>query len=175
MSKNSDRLKRFAAYSEGHSFEEFADALMEDHTKHDHLGFAAHAKDEAKAATKRGDFDAAWGFYHEQKSHYMQYANSLDYSARQALALDAVVHENLANLLRLEGSHADALAHVIYWVSASSRRPSSKQSDKIRIYFGRCKLHNTQLKEVLAFARSHAADPDLREIQIQVSEWQDRG
>lgn len=148
---------------------------MEDHTKHDHLGFAAHAKDEAKAATKRGDFDAAWGFYHEQKSHYMQHANRFDFNNRQALALDAVVHESLANLLRLEGRHADALTHVIYWLSASPHRSSTKQADKLRIYFDRCKLKNTQLKEVQAFVRSHAADPDPREIQIQVSEWQDRG
>ena len=76
-------------------FEDYAQKVMADFQKNDFLGKAAEAGHKAKAAVKDKQYDKAWGFYHEQKSFYMQHANRSGFTAKQALALDASVHEDI--------------------------------------------------------------------------------
>lgn len=81
----------------------------------DYLYLAAEAGRDAKAAAKAGNFDTAWGLFHDQKQIYLQYAQHQGWGARQTLALDSSVHEDLADLLRLEKRHREAFPHILYW------------------------------------------------------------
>ncbi|MBU2970781.1 hypothetical protein KO527_15625 [Pseudoalteromonas sp. C2R02] len=96
---------------------------IEEMVKRDHLGKEAKAGHKAKDAIKNKKYDEAWGFLHEQKLQYMEHANISGFNVEQTLALDADVHENLANVLRLENKHKDALIHIVYWVTAQNHRP----------------------------------------------------
>ncbi len=141
----------------------------------DCLGPAAQTGHDAKAAVRAGDFDKAWGLYHEQKRLYLQHANQFKWGVRDTLSLDACVHENLADILRLEKRHHDALIHILYWVIAQAHRPIKRHEQKIRAYFNRCKLKNTTLEDVMAFVSSSTEPPDFRAIQGVVQEWVAKG
>lgn len=78
------------------------------------MGKAAEAGQKAKDAKRTKEYDKAWGLYHEQKMLYMQHANRSDFTNRQVLALDSQVHEDLANILRVEKKNDNALTHILY-------------------------------------------------------------
>ena len=137
----------------------------------DHLGPAAEAGHAAKAAVKEKRFDDAWGLYHLQKSHYHQHASQFEFSARQVLALDASVSEQLANVLRLEGRHPLALTHILYWVIAQKDSPKKRHLTKLKAYFGRCKFARRTLLEVLHYIDS-AQFADFAQIQMDVTGWE---
>lgn len=98
----------------------------------------------------------------------MCHAQSQGWSARHTLVLDASVHEDLANILRLEKRHKDALANIIYWVAASRHRPIKKNADKLRVYFNRCKLKNTTLEDVETYLSRRKGSASYSAIQKQV-------
>lgn len=137
----------------------------------DYLGKAAQAEECGLAAVKRGDYDAAWKHFHEQKQHYLGHASQSEFTKAQTFALDASVSEHLANILRLEGKHQEAFAHIVYWVATSPRR-TKNQEKKLTTYFKRAKCskaHNEDLESFLAQARK---SPNLRQIQNKIQEWQ---
>lgn len=140
-------------------------------TATDYLGQAAVAGRNAKEAAKAGEFDKAWGLFHEQKQLYLCHAQSQGWSARHTLALDASIHEDLANILRLEKRHKDALADIVYWVAANRHRPIKKHADKLRTYFNRCKLKNTTLEDVEAYLSRRKGHASYTAIQKQVRRW----
>lgn len=123
---------------------------------HNHLGEAAVARGEALQAIRDGEHDKAWGLLHDVKSHYLQHANWYGMTARQTLALDASVHKHLANILRKEGKHHDAMVHVLYWLGAPEGRLNKSESAKFRAYFNRCKL------APVTFEQAHAALTDVK-------------
>lgn len=139
---------------------------------HNHLGKAAVARGEALQAIREGEHDKAWGLLHEVKSHYLQHANRYGMTVRQALALDASVHKNFANILRKEGKHDQALVHLLYWLSRDDGELSKYESEKFRAYFNRCKLapvtleqaHDTltDLKSSPSFERAQEAFSKLK-------------
>ncbi len=141
----------------------------------DYLGLAAQAGGKAGLAVKAGEFDSAWFFYHEQKSLYLQHAANGDWSARDTLTLDASVHENLADVLRLQKRHHEALPHIIYWISASRHRPIKRHTEKLRAYFNRCKLTSTTLEEVEAYLSSRRGLASFPALQKQVKRWTQKG
>ena len=143
--------------------------------REDYLARAAQAGHEAKAAVKAKEFDKAWGLYHEQKSLYLRHAQRCNFTKHQILALDSEVHENLANILRLEGKHEDAFIHILYWVIAQAQRPIKRHEQKLAAYFKRCKYENTDMEEVLRFTRSDIATPDYLAARSKVAEWSARG
>jgi hypothetical protein len=124
---------------------------------------------------KEGRHDDAWGHYHDQKSIYMQYANSYGMTASEALALDSTVHVGLANILRLEKRDREALAHILYVVVAQGTRASKADAQKLSTYFKRCKLQNTDIAEVSKFASSKRSGADFLSAQSKVKEWIERG
>lgn len=116
-----DFLKKKAAPAEAdETFDEFAARLQADFAKNDYLGKAAVAGSKAQEAVASGEFDIAWGLYHDQKQHYLQHASRCGFTKAQVLALDASVSQPMANILRLENKHYDALVHIVYWLAASS-------------------------------------------------------
>jgi len=137
----------------------------------DYLGKAAVAGDKAKKALQAGDFDKAWKLYHEQKQHYAGHAKRSEFTPAQALALDGSVGESLANVLRLEGKHEEALAHLIYCLATASR-PSKSQEKKLGAYLNRAKLESVTIGDILELTNRMRKRPDFRAIQIAIANWQ---
>lgn len=145
--------------------EAFAESAMEDY-----LSPAAEAGAEAARAVKAGEYDKAWAAYQEQKMLYMQHAEQSEFTGRQTIALDSSVHKGMANVLRLEKRHPDALAHVLYW-AIGSQMPIKRCEAKVRAYLNRCKLKNTSLDDVLTFVASRTRVTSLALIQRQIKAW----
>lgn len=158
-----------------HEFDNYAKKVMEEFQQNDFLGKAAEAGHKAKAAVKSKQYDEAWRFYHDQKSFYMQHANRYGHTAKQVLALDASVHEEMANILRLENKHEDALVYIVYWVLAGVDRPIKRHQQKLQSYFNRCKFQNTQLAGAEKIIASNAKLPEFTLARSIVTEWVSRG
>jgi hypothetical protein len=151
-------------------FQEHQKRAIEESKKHDYLGFAATAKDKALAAVEAKQYDKAWKFFHDQKLHYMKHAARSQFTRLQVLALDACVSEHLANILRLQGKHQDALVHALYWVAASPRR-TKVQDKKLPAYFNRAKLKDVDYLAVEELLKLAQSNPELPTIQQHVKKW----
>jgi|GEM_PF-1777085 len=136
----------------------------------DYLGMAAEAGHKAKAATEAGDFDGAWRLYHEQKAHYAGHAHRSEFTKAQAIALEGSVHRNLANLLRLEARHREALVHFLYYYASSPRRTKTDEK-QISTYVNRAKI-GSSIDDVQKFIDGLGPIPNLRAIQIECTRWQ---
>lgn len=137
----------------------------------DHLGEAAAAKKAAKQAIKDRRLDDAWRLLHEQQDHYLRHASRQGFTRRQTLALAGSIHEDLANILRLEGRHDQALASIMY-LAATTTPPAPKAiKKKLETYFARCKFKRTGKDKLTLFMRALRGDPDLRAAQAVVEEW----
>lgn len=171
-----DFLKKKAAppVEAEESFEEFAARLQADFSKNDHLGKAAIAGSKAQEAVASGQFDVAWGFYQDQKQHYLQHASRCGFTKAQLLALDASVSEPMANILRLENRHHDALVHIVYWVAASQRITKSQQR-KLTAYFNRCRFKTVTLSHLNELVEASRVDPDFVRIRDVIGGWRDSG
>lgn len=149
--------------------------MLQDFTKHDYLGKAAEAKHKAKKAVKEKDFDTAWGLLHEEKQLYLQHGERCNFTQAETIALDGCVSEEFANILRLEGNHDQALAHILYWImSRAEDRVIKRQEQKLRAYCNRCKFDGVDLEDVQYYIGTARHTPDIRNIQCQVSEWRYR-
>jgi len=137
----------------------------------DHLGDAAKARYRALEHIKNKEFDEAWKALNEQKEHYLNHAKKNGFTKLQTLALDASAHEDMANILRLEKKHNDALVNILYWVRTSNNRSIQRHENKLRAYFNRCKYKNTNLDEAIQFSKCTRTDFDLRIAQLKVNEW----
>lgn len=150
-------------------FEEVVALIFEDFAKHDFLGFAAKARDKARVSVKAGDLNAAWRHFHDQKVNFMQHANSCEFTLKATIALDATVSPDLANILRLEGRHADALVHIAYWASTLGAPIPKRGMDKLRAYLNRCKLKNTTLSQMILMVEDLGVAPDFSDIQSKIA------
>ena len=133
----------------------------------DYLGKAAMCEKKGLAKMKEKKFDEAWKSFHEQKTHYMRHANRSGFTPQQALALDASVSVNLANVLRLESKQLDAFIHILYWVSTSPATTKT-QEQKLKAYFNRAKIESLNLDKVNEFIGSKEKK-DFRTIQTWVA------
>lgn len=152
--------------------QDYAEKLVADFQGNDFLGKAAEAGHKAKAAVNAKQNDEAWGFYHQQKNFYLRHANRYGFTAQQTLALDSQVHEDLANILRIENKNHDALVHILYWVIANNERPIKRHQQKLSAYFGRCKFKNTPLHEAISFASIAGTEHAFFLAQSKVAEWE---
>jgi hypothetical protein len=170
-----DFFKRKESKTDSHpdSGDDELQSYLEKFARNDFLGKAAVAGHNAKQAVGENRHDEAWRLYHEQKTYYLQHANRCGFTARQTLALDGSVSEDLANILRLEQKHDAALTHMLYCLM-SSNSPTKSQQTKIVAYFNRCKFIGIGLEELNGFINSTADLPDLRAIQSKVKEWRTR-
>lgn len=138
----------------------------------DYLGQAAQAGDRAKVAAANNDFDGAWRFYHEQKSLYLKHANRSEFTSAQTIALDGSVHRDLANLLRLENRHAEALVHFLYYYATSPKRTKTDEK-QITAYVNRAKL-KVSTNTVQSFVAALGINPDFRTIQSTCAQWKSK-
>lgn len=140
----------------------------------DYLGKAAMARHAAKDAVSKGNHDEAWGLYHEEKDWLMRHAMRSRFSERDLLALDATVHEELANILRKEGKHLDAFVHILYWVSVQRHRPLKRQPEKLRAYFNRSGIASVALSDVEEFVQG-LTRPSFADADKAVRRWTGKG
>lgn len=105
----------------------------------DFLGKAANEKDLAKTAIKEKRFDDAWGHLNNQKGYYLRHANRMGFSKTDTLVIDSSPHEDMANILRLEGKHAGALSNISYTYKTiySAKRPIITLEKKLEAYYNR--------------------------------------
>lgn len=136
----------------------------------DYLGMAATAGQKAKAAADAGDFDDAWRHYHEQKAHYINHANRSEFTPAQAIALEGSVNRSLANILRLEGRHSEALVHILYYYATTPKRTKTDEK-QLLAYYNRSKIKAVEIDEVRAFAENLGPVPNFRSIQAACSQW----
>jgi HSP90 family molecular chaperone len=137
----------------------------------DYLGKAADAGRKAKDAIKERKYDEAWKLYHQQKELYWKFASQYGHSPTQLLALDATVHEDLANILRLESKHTEAFVNILYWVMNDGGRRTKRQTTKLRAYFNRCKFKNLTLKEVEDYIGVNSYGTELTDARAIVMDW----
>jgi len=136
----------------------------------DYLGQAADAGHKAKAAADARYFDSAWRYFHEQKAHYLCHANRSEFTPAQAIALEGSVHRSLANFLRNEERHAEALVHFLYYYASSPRRTKTDEK-QIEAYYNRSKIKAANIDQVRSFAQNLGPIPNFRLIQSTCSQW----
>ena len=111
----------------------------------DYLGKAAHEKQSAKIAIKERRFDDAWRHLSNQKILYLKHAHRERFSAIHTLVIDSSPHEDMANILRLEGRHLEALQHISYTYATNfkAKRPLTTLEKKLSTYHKRADINST--------------------------------
>lgn len=105
----------------------------------DYLGEAANEKQAAKTAIKEKRFDDAWRHLNNQKEYYLRHASRMGFSKTDTLVIDSSPHEDMANILRLEGKHKNALSNMSYTYKAAytASRPIITLEKKLEAYYNR--------------------------------------
>ena len=109
----------------------------------------------------------------QQKRFYSQFKDQQLQSVHVLIRLDSKVSKDLANLLRLEKNHKDALVHIIYWVSNASISMwfSQDQESKLRAYFDRAKLMGPTFDDVYDYCKAERGKKEFYVIQKDVDSW----
>ncbi|MCG8608928.1 MAG: hypothetical protein MI864_00190 [Pseudomonadales bacterium] len=152
-------------------FNEYLIKLHAEHLKNDCLGQAAELGLQIKAALNDKNYDVAWKLCHNQKKLYLKHAKKNRFTARQILAIDGGAHYQLANILRLEGKHQEALVHILYWVMSGSDRPVKAHQQKLQSYFNRCKFKNTTLAQAKMLLANQTEMPEFTLARRIVLNW----
>jgi len=106
------------------ALESIADVFERDRieTKADYFGKGFEFRNKAREAVKEKNLDEAWGLYHKAKEAFLIYYNGNPELHGNGLSLEASIHEELANICRLEKRHNDALFHILYWITGVSEK-----------------------------------------------------
>lgn len=122
----------------------------------DYLGKAANEKQAAKIAIKEKRFDDAWGYLHEQKIYYQKHASANNWEYLDFLVLDSVAHEDMANILRIEGKHGDALSNISYTYKTAytANRPTITLERKLEAYYNRVYKNNKPFERFLSLLKA---------------------
>lgn len=139
-----------------------------------HLGKAAEFKKAAKAAIKERRLDDAWGLLHQQKSEWLAHGQKQGFDERGIIALDGSASEDLANILRIEGKHDQALTHLMY-AACSSKTMTKAIQNKLQSYFKRCKFEGMSEADFNRAVKAFRSQPDFRGIQEVVNGWRQDG
>lgn len=130
---------------------------------------------QAREAAKAGEYEQARHLYEQQGTLLRQCIERAGADAPPEAEVFAPLHLGMADLLRLEKRHDDALPHILYWVIAGRRKPLKGHAEKLRAYFNRCKLQNTVLDEAEHFAAAFPEPAEFTTIETQVRSWLDKG
>ena len=136
----------------------------------DYLQLAAEKGREAKLAMREKNNAEAWELIQQQKHFYSQLTDQQSISVTELIGLDSNVSKDLANLLRLEKKHKDALVHIIYWV-ANSKSVTKDQESKLRAYFDRAKLMGPTFDDVYDYCKAERGKKEFDVIQKDVDSW----
>ncbi|KCY90405.1 hypothetical protein J831_4248, partial [Acinetobacter baumannii 25691_8] len=104
----------------------------------DYLGHAANSKKLAQIAIKERRFDDAWKHLNHQKDYYLKHASRMGFSKTETLVIDSSPHEDMANVLRLEGKHKNAQEiSYTYKAAYTANRPIITLEKKLEAYYNR--------------------------------------
>jgi hypothetical protein len=135
----------------------------------DYLQLAQEKGREAKVAMREKNNAEAWELLQQQKSLYNKFSISEGSNESELTALDSSVSKDLANLLRQDKKHKDALVHIIYWV-ANSKTVTKDQESKLRVYFNRAKLMGPAVDDVIDYCLGDEGK-ELHVVQKDVDSW----
>jgi len=133
---------------------------------------ATEAVGQASSAMASGELNAAWGLYQEAKEHYMAHAVQCNYTAAQVIDLDSSMSRPLADILRQENKHFDALVHIVYW-AAGTEMPLKIHKQQVASYFKRCKFRRVELEDVTSLVSISRVDTDFVRIRDTIGAWRD--
>ena len=136
----------------------------------DYLLLATEKGAEAKLAMREKNNAEAWELLQQQKSLFSKFATNEGKSGAESTALDAGVSKELANILRLDKKHKEALVHVIYWI-ANSKSVTKDQEGKLQAYFNRAKLSGTVVGDVMEYCLIDGVK-EFSSIQKDVDSWE---
>ncbi|WP_180175862.1 hypothetical protein [Acinetobacter sp. YH12025] len=122
----------------------------------DYLGKAANEKQAAKIAIRERRFDDAWRHLSNQKILYLKHAHRERFSAMHTLVIDSSPHEDMANILRIEGKHGNALSNISYTYKAAytANRPTITLERKLEAYYNRAYKNNKPFKRFLSLLKA---------------------
>jgi hypothetical protein len=135
----------------------------------DYLQLALEKGREAKVAMREKNNAEAWELLQQQKSFYNKFSINEGSNESELTALDSSVSKDLANLLRQDKKHKDALVHIIYWV-ANSKTVTKDQESKLRVYFNRAKLMGPAVDDVMDYCLGDEGK-ELHVVQKDVDSW----
>ena len=135
----------------------------------DYLQLAQEKGREAKVAMREKNNVEAWELLQQQKSFYNKFSINEGSNESELTALDSSVSKDLANLLRQDKKHKDALVHIIYWV-ANSKTVTKDQESKLRVYFNRAKLMGPAVDDVMDYCLGDEGK-ELHVVQKDVDSW----
>jgi hypothetical protein len=135
----------------------------------DYLQLALEKGREAKVAMREKNNAEAWELLQQQKSFYNKFSINEGSNESEITALDSSVSKDLANLLRQDKKHKDALVHIIYWV-ANSKTVTKDQESKLRVYFNRAKLMGPAVDDVMDYCLGDEGK-ELHVVQKDVDSW----
>jgi hypothetical protein len=135
----------------------------------DYLQLAQEKGREAKVAMREKNNAEAWELLQQQKNFYNKFSISEGSNESELTALDSSVSKDLANLLRQDKKHKDALVHIIYWV-ANSKTVTKDQESKLRVYFNRAKLMGPAVDDVMDYCLGDEGK-ELHVVQKDVDSW----
>jgi hypothetical protein len=135
----------------------------------DYLQLALEKGREAKVAMREKNNAEAWELLQQQKNFYNKFSISEGSNESELTALDSSVSKDLANLLRQDKKHKDALVHIIYWV-ANSKTVTKDQESKLRVYFNRAKLMGPAVDDVMDYCLGDEGK-ELHVVQKDVDSW----
>jgi hypothetical protein len=135
----------------------------------DYLQLADEKGREAKVAMREKNNAEAWELLQQQKIFYNKFSISEGRNESELTALDSSVSKDLANLLRQDKKHKDALVHIIYWV-ANSKTVTKDQESKLRVYFNRAKLMGPAVDDVMDYCLGDEGK-EFHVVQKDVDSW----
>ena len=135
----------------------------------DYLLLALDKGNEAQIAMREKNNTEAWALLQAQKQFYSKYTASQSAGADALVALDSHVSKDLANLLRQEKKHKDALVHIIYWVG-NSQSVTKDQHSKLRAYVNRAKLSGITVDDAMDYCLVDGVK-QFHMVQKDVDSW----
>ena len=140
---------------------------------------------DAELAVKKKNYSKALDIYREE---ILQLQDSLNSgNGYQLVEFDAVISKGIANVLRLQGKHLEALVELTYFISVFRRsiwvNTNEAQEEKLKAYLRRAKLHNIGINELNDYLDSFDDDAPqnarrgvdcYQRIQQQIYLWSDR-
>ncbi len=137
--------------------------------KDDYSGLMASVRVRGKKAIQEKKFNEAWKLFMEQKMYIMKLCAKRGCTQKEEISMDAEVSEDLANILRIEKRHLQALVHMTYCTLVDYPTVQYK-SKKLKAYFNRAKLVNTSFEDFEKIAYELQANLDFKEVSDKIKE-----
>lgn len=137
----------------------------------DLLGRSAVLGHKSGVAVKEGRYDIAWWIYNHCKRLQLAHAIKCNFDERQILRMDSAASRPMANLLRLEGKHRQALTHMVYCCSGDTMPMSKADIKKLTAYVNRVKLESTTVEDVVEATNAMRISPNFEKAQRLVESW----